>query len=237
MWILSSLISMALASSPTAFSARFELGVAQNTKNEFQIPNNSGTAFSLPNNSVPYGRFEGVWNMKPSHALRLVIAPFEIENEITSSTPLLFENQNFAANTPTTVGFKFNSYRLGYLYNFHNSERWTWTLGATLKARDASIYVEQNGVQEKFTDFGFVPLLYLGARYQLSTDWFFHFNLDGAGSPQGRAIDALSEFQYTYREQSQIGIGFRWLDGGADNEKIKNFATIQYWLVSATHFF
>lgn len=211
-----------------AQTLKLELGSANVSKNEFQIPSASGSDIAVPSSAQVYYRVEGFWNFNEKNALRLVYAPFSYDKGITPNSPLIFDTQTFAANTPTTLGYQFNSYRIGYVRHLVSEARYAIDLGVTLKMRDALISVSQNGIEEKFTDFGFVPLLYFSADYKWNENWSLFFNIEGAGASQGYAIDSLIENRYKWSEKVALAIGYRFLDGGADNDKVKTFATLHY---------
>jgi hypothetical protein len=211
-----------------AQTLKLELGSAHVSKNEFRIPANSGTDVAIPNSDQIYYRIEGFWDLNEKNAVRFVYAPFSYDKGITPNTPLLFDTQTFLANTPTSLTFQFNSYRIGYVRHLIRETHYAFDLGFTLKMRDALISVSQNGLEEKFTDFGFVPLLYFSFLYKWNADWSLFLNADGAGASQGYAIDALLENRYQWSDALTLAIGYRYLDGGADNDTVKTFATIHY---------
>lgn len=211
-----------------AQTLKVEMGSAHATKNEFRVPSTTGSDVSLPDESDFYYRVEGIWSYNEKNAIRFVVAPLAYEATITSSSPLVFDTQNFAANTPTTVKFKFNSYRIGYVRHLLIEPNYSLDLGLTVKMRDALISLNQNGNEEKFTDFGFVPLLYFSFLYRCNEQWYLFFNTDGAGASQGYAIDSLIETQYAWDDHLKLAIGYRFLDGGADNDTVKTFATVHY---------
>lgn len=211
-----------------AQTLRLEVGSAHVTKNEFQIPSSTGSDISLPNDEHFYYRLEGIWSYNEKNAVRFVVAPLAYDKTITSNSPLVFDTQNFAANTPTTVQFKFNSYRIGYVRHLVAEPTYSFDLGVTLKMRDALISLSQTGADEKFTDFGFVPLLYFSFLYHWNEHCSLFINTDGAGSSQGYAVDSLIEGRYKWDDHLTLSFGYRFLDGGADNDTVKTFATVHY---------
>lgn len=212
----------------SAQSLHFETGVSSIVKNEFRVPKQGGTDVQFPDSSQMYYRIEGNWDWNEKHGLRFVYAPFKYSEKINPSAPITFDKKTFSANNETTLRFKFNSYRLGYVYHWIQNTNWTVDVGGTLKIRDALISVEQPGTEEKFTDFGFVPLLYFKLAHRWSSLWSTVLTADGAGSLQGYAIDALLDVQYHLEDKYIFSIGYRILDGGADNDTVKTFSTIQY---------
>lgn len=225
---MSSLLLLTISLFTAASDLKIELGQAAVSRNEFRIPSAGGTDMTIPDKNIFYYRMEGRWDWDENNGLRVVIAPFQYEETITSTGPIVFDKQTFSALTPTTLKFKFNSYRVGYVRHLVKNDTFTFDAGATLKMRDALIAVDQFGREEKFTDFGFVPLLYLAATYNWAENWSVFWNVDGAGSSQGYAVDTLLEMQYHSLPRDTFSVGLRFLDGGADNDKVKNFATVFY---------
>lgn len=103
--------------------------------------------------------------------------------------------------------------------------------------RDASLSLAGNGQSASRDDLGFVPLLYCGARYDAGERWAFDAELDGLGAPQGRAIDLSLRAELRASARVRPYLGVRWLDGGADNDEVLTFATVQYALAGVSlHF-
>lgn len=57
---------------------------------------------------------------------------------------------------------------------------------------------------------------------------------DALAAPQGRAEDVLLAVQYQVVERVGVRVGYRLLEGGADNDEVFNFALINYILVGTT---
>ena len=51
---------------------------------------------------------------------------------------------------------------------------------------------------------------------------------DALAAPQGRAEDVFVGARCDFDDQSSIRLGYRILEGGADNDEVYNFALIQY---------
>lgn len=217
---------------------QFELaaGAAWQNRNDVRIPGNGGTQFSLEDlaGSGPYPslRFEGFYNIKGPHGLRLLLAPFEYTESGVLPYDVLFVDRTFSAGVNTEAKYKFNSYRLTYRYKFFVNDRWQWHVGGTLKVRDAEIALTQGAQFANDTDVGVVPLLYLYGDYQMNSRWHFAFDMDGLASPQGRAIDLGLKLSYDISRQWFVGGSYRLLEGGADNDSVYNFAWFNYLLLS-----
>jgi hypothetical protein len=207
------------------------------SRNEARIPGSTGTTFAITD--FGKGPFPGfriyvghMWNRK--HELRALYAPLDVEFSGQFSQPVDYQGETFAANTPTTARYKFNSYRLTYAYHFESQGAWRWALGFTGKVRDASIGLTQAGVSAERANVGFVPLLNAQAVYDFASDWSFRFDMDGLAARQGRAIDAALFIEHRLGSASEtqpwaVFAGYRTIEGGADNKDVYNFA----WLHKA----
>jgi hypothetical protein len=204
--------------------------------NEVKIPGNTGTKFSLAEfekGAVLGGRIYAGYRFNKHHEFRALYAPFLLERSGRFDQTVNFEGKSFAAGVETETIYKFNSYRLTYAYHFDlgvdPSENWQWALGFTAKVRDAEISLRQGVNQAKKTDLGFVPLLHVQGLRKLSRLWAFRLDFDGLVAPQGRALDLslYLERNLWHAEPNQNihgAIGYRTLEGGADNETVYNFA-------------
>jgi hypothetical protein len=56
---------------------------------------------------------------------------------------------------------------------------------------------------------------------------------EGLAAPQGRAEDVLIALEIEPAERFRFHVGYRVLEGGADNEKVYNFALIHYIVLGA----
>ena len=212
------------------------LGAAWQNRNDVRIPGDTGTQFSLKDlvGSGPYPsvRFEGFYNIKGPHGLRLMLTPFEYTETGTLPYDVFFVDKTFSAGQSTEAKYKFNSYRLTYRYRFFTNERWQWYVGGTLKVRDAEIALTQGTQFANDTDVGVVPLLYLYGDYKINNRWNIVFDMDGLASPQGRAFDLGLKLTYDISDQWYLGGSYRVLEGGADNDTVYNFAWFNYLLFS-----
>jgi hypothetical protein len=206
-----------------------EGGALWQSKNDQRIPNDGGTRFSLRDFSDgPFGSYRIYLGRRfsPRHEVRLLYAPLELNLTGKFSSPVNFKGTAFATNTNTAADYKFNSYRLSYIYHFERSGEWDTAIGFTGKVRDAEVRLSQGALQASESNVGFVPLLHFQAHREISTNWKFIFDVDGLAAPQGRAIDLalLFERQISKSDKSQAYFGYRTIEGGADNDKVYNFA-------------
>lgn len=204
---------------------------AWQTRNDQGIPGSSGTRFSLSDiKGGPFSAFRAyagyAWDQ---HEIRVLYAPLSVDLDTSFNSPVSFMGKTFAANTPTSAFYKFNSYRVTYTYFLQPAGEWKWGWGFTGKIRDAEVRLSQAGLSESKTNVGFVPLLNLRASRSLGADWAFRFDMDGLAASQGRAFDIALLFE---RQISQTNLtafgGYRTVEGGADKDEVYNFAWFHY---------
>jgi len=236
------LLSEALGGSASAADAgtwllEIEAGAAWQTRNDIQIPSDTGTPFALDEivGSGPYAapRFEATWRFAERHGLRLVVAPFEVDDDGVLPAATDFAGETFAAGTPTRFVYQFDSYRLTYHYCFHDGSRWTWRVGGTAKIRDARVELSQSGVSAADANTGLVPLAHLAGEWRFAPRWRLELVLDALAAPQGRAEDLSVKIRRNVSESWSVAFGYRTLEGGADNDEVDTFTWINYAVVSA----
>lgn len=200
------------------------------TRNDQRIPGTGGTQFDL--SDFDQGAFEAIrlylgkiYNDR--HEWRLLYAPLEIDLKATLPGTVQFNGQTFNAG-PADAYYKFNSYRLTYAYHFKLMQDWQFAIGGTAKIREAEVRLSQNGVISSKKNTGFVPLLNFQALRPLGQGWNFRFDFDGLAAPQGRAFDISTLVEYKYLNHFSILAGYRMVEGGADNDKVYNFAWLHY---------
>jgi hypothetical protein len=121
-----------------------------------------------------------------------------------------------------------------YQYAWLSGERLRAGIGFTGKIRDASIRVDNGSVFSEKTNTGFVPLI------NFAFDWRFASKLglilegDALAAPQGRAEDVLVAIYGNPTSQIRLRLGYRILEGGADNDEVYTFALVHYLSIGAT---
>jgi hypothetical protein len=214
-----------------------EAGPVWQGRNDVQIPNtDAGTRFSLVDlvgsGPWPAGRLYVTWNINNRHSLRGLLAPFSYTGTGSFTDPVDFAGETYQPGSPVDATYKFNSWRVGYRYRLVDGQRLKLAIGFTAKLRDAKIELAQAGTTSKDTDVGFVPLLYLGADWQLARKWHLVFDFDGLAGGPGRAFDVALKLGYDIDDRWSIRGGYRTLEGGADVESVYNFAWFHYAVVS-----
>lgn len=208
------------------WSLDIQAGTVTVTSNFTQIPGDIGTRLNLGEDTLFNYRLYLNAFIKNKHQIRLLYAPLTYEATSTPSENILFNGITFLAGIPITTGYRFNSYRLSYLYHFDARGKMKYRVGFTAKIRDAYTEVTQLGsnLNSKFDNIGFVPLLHLGAIIALNDKSFFDLEAEGSWAPQGYALDARGSFNYNLNKNVTIGIGAGYLDGGADVQSVNTFA-------------
>jgi hypothetical protein len=209
-----------------------ELGSVRQPYNTARIFGDTGTTFSLRDlqgkGSFGYGRVTVLHSLNANHGLRLMLAPLGYSGTGQFAAPVRFQDTTFSANTPTTGSYMFNSYRVSYWSIVRQSARQTWRVGGTLKVRDARIALRQGSTYAQSYNLGIVPLVYLSGERRLSERWKLLLDADGLAAPQGRAFDVGLFLAHTLSPKTELTLGVRTLEGGADNERVYNFARLDY---------
>ena len=227
-------LALALASTPAAagdVALHVEAGPAWQTRNDFRIPGNAGTLVELAEvDSGPFSSFRGAltWDLNERQSLRLLAAPLTVETAFTPASPVVFQDLVFPAGQPTQARYVFNSYRLSWYWRFPPGRRWSFRLGATLKVRDAEIGLSGAPGRSVKDDLGVVPLLYAHARYQATDRLALEAEADALAATQGRAEDVSLKAVLRLTDSIDLDVGYRLLEGGADNDEVYTFAFFHY---------
>jgi opacity protein-like surface antigen len=216
----------------------FESGVAASGYNDVGIPGNSGTMFSfsrdLDTDPTPFWRLRVSRTFGEKHTFSVLIAPLRLRAEGRFNRDVHFAGEVYASGNPVEARYRFDSYRLTYRYDFHRRDRLRLGIGFTSKIRDAAISVEGDGRKSEKTNTGFVPLINFRVRWQASQPIGMILEGDALAAPQGRAEDVLLGLIVDASENLQFKAGYRFLEGGADNDEVYTFAMINYLTVGAT---
>jgi len=234
---------MAVVSCPVlGYKATLETGPLAFSYNDAQIPNDeAGDRFDLMAltgaGPVPYVRASLEATFSQRHTVKALYAPVSIEGEGTLPGDTRFAGETFLADTETTAYYQFNTYRLTYRYTFHDSPNWTLGVGLTGLVRDADIRLTQGNTEANRSDLGIVPLLHFNAVRRFNDQWAAEFDIDAAGSPQGRAVDAALAVEYRLDENWTGRAGYRTLEGGGDAGSVYTFAWLHYGLLGVSYTF
>ena len=204
-----------------------QYGMVKFISNESKVPNDSeANAFDLPEATTSSLRLYLSAIFCKKHEFRLLYAPLEYEKIIKLDEDITFNGATFSSNLNTSAGYRFNSYRLSYIYHLNTEKRYQYRLGLAGKIRDASIYLKSDSNYSKYSNTGFVPLLHIGVKRRWKDKLCWDAELEGSWAPQGYALDFRTSVDYQLFNGWFLGIGTGFLQGGADNDKIKTFSTI-----------
>jgi hypothetical protein len=230
------------AADTTRYDLELEIGATWQAKNKVQIPNdNQGDRFELTDiaDSGPWAsaRINALWNVSGRHDVRLVLAPFSYEERGSFDQDVRFAGETIRQGSPVSAKYTFNSWRLGYRYQYYDAKGWKLWVGGTAKVRDAEIELRQGDTDASDDDLGVLPLLYLAGEYRFNERWRFQFDFDGLAGGPGRAIDLSLKLGYEVNDRWRVSAGYRGLEGGADTDDVYNFAWFNTGLISAQYSF
>lgn len=218
------------------WSINVETGAVWQNRNDVRIPGDTGTRFSIADIASEgphqFYRLEYLLNLDEKRQLRFLLAPLRFSESAVPDKDIFYMDETFGAGQKTRFTYQFNSYRVSYRFLYKDSPAWRLWLGGTVKIRDAEIVVQQGDLKAKDANVGFVPLVNLYSEYQVNRQWRFIVDFDGLVGPQGRAIDLGLKFHRDLDQHWYLGAGYRTLEGGVDNDKVYNFAWLNYALVS-----
>lgn len=209
-----------------------ETGLAMSGYNDVRIPGDKGTLFSLSqelkaDNTIFY-RIRLSYSLDTRNSFSLLIAPLTIKSTGTLGKDIQFENVNFPANTEINATYKFNSYRVTYRYELYRGKSFQFGLGLTGKIRDAKIGLKGGTLESVKTNVGFVPLINFRFYMPVHDRFGLLLSGDALAAPQGRAEDVLAALTYEISDRYRIKAGYRFLEGGADNDEVYTYALINY---------
>lgn len=203
--------------------------------NEVRKPSLGGTTFSfselLGEGPFTAFRLDASWQVNPRHGLRVLLAPLEISGTGSFREPVVFEGRTFQPGQPTRGLYRFNSWRFTWHYTLETGPDWTVKVGATAKVRDAKVQLEQGAVSASTSNVGLVPLAHLSVTRRFSPAWAAIFETDALAAKQGRAVDAALMLRWQIRPKLHADLGYRILEGGADNDQLYTWARLNGWRV------
>lgn len=207
----------------------------QSRLNEVRKPAQGGTTFELGDllgqDPIWAGRMTVSWDLSPRQGIRILLAPFEATGTGVFQTPVTFEGKVFGPQAPTEARYRFNSWRATWRYTWVSTEAWTLKVGATAKIRDAKVQLTQGGLTAGTSNVGFVPLAHLSVERRLPGALSALFETDALAAPQGRAVDAALMLRWQASPRTHVDIGYRLLEGGADNDELYTWARLDGWRV------
>ena len=214
-----------------------EAGLAISGYNDARIPGDNGTLFSfsdeLESDNLFFYRIKLNYQLGERHSISALFAPLTIEAKGSFDKDVIFQELTFPLNSNVEGKYTFNSYRLTYRYELYLSENIEFGIGFTGKIRDAEIKLSNDNQETAKEDFGFVPLINFRFHATIYKNLGFLLAGDALAAPQGRAEDILAAFSYGVSDNFKLKLGYRILEGGADNDEVYTFSLINYILLGA----
>jgi hypothetical protein len=229
---LLALLTLIVLPAAADWSLDLETGIASNTFNRFRVPGTTGTDVSLARDfdvsPVTYQRWRLTYRANDNEEWSVLYAPLTFHASGTPASDVNFNGVTFAAGSNLSGSYTFNSYRLTYRHWFHRDRDFSYAYGFTAKIRDAAIQLSDGTQTTRNANVGLVPLLHLAGRWKMGSHWSLLAETDALAAPQGRAEDLLLALDYKVSDSVNARLGYRIVEGGADNARVYNFATIQY---------
>lgn len=209
-----------------------ESGLVSSGYNDVRIPGDTGTDFSLSEDldidSDVYFRARLDYEFGSRHTLSALYAPLTLMAEGELEGDVDFDGETFPAGTDVEGTYTFNSYRLTYRYTLTEGGRFEAGVGFTAKIRDAAIKVEGGGLSAEKTNVGLVPLLNFRLKWEATDRIDLLLEGDALAAPQGRAEDVVAGVLVDVTDSIQLRLGYRIVEGGADNDEVYNFTLLNY---------
>jgi len=213
-------------------SIDLEGGAAKQGYNDVRISGTTGTYLSLTNDFktevAPYIRARLQYDIGKRHSILALYAPLSIKSNGTPDRDIIFMDKTFMADQNTNATWRFNSYRLTYQFNIVARDNITVALGVTGKIRDAGIRLSNSMVSAEKTNLGIVPLVRFYANWKFIPMASVILDGDALAGNQGRAEDVSLALGFYPTERLMIKAGYRILEGGADNDEVYNFSSVNY---------
>jgi hypothetical protein len=214
-----------------------DAGAAWAQHNTAKVPLDGGTRFSLTDDlkseTAAFGRLR-VGRVRGRHDWSLLAAPLTLKSEGTLPKTVIFDGVTFPAGVRTEAVYKFNSYRVRYLYEFRREGALRLRAGGALKMRHAAVELDNGTQASEFKNTGFVPLAAFSADWGFRPGWALLFDFEGLAAPQGRAEDAALAVSRDLKPGLRARAGYRFLEGGSGAGKVYTFAWINYLFAGLT---
>jgi len=226
------LMCLAPARAWAGVEAEVEAGFVFTSRNDARIPGDSGTKISLVDDlstkPAPVFRMRLGYRIADRHLITALYAPLRVDATGSVSRDVAFAGGIYPAGTPLLAVYRFDSYRLTYRYSIVWRDGLDVAAGLTAKIRDAETSLYGVDARRK-TNTGFVPLVNIHVAWRPDNGAFgMVLDADALAAPQGRAEDVLLAATWEFREGLELRVGYRMLEGGADNEEVYSFAWFHY---------
>lgn len=219
-----------------AWEVELETGATATRYNYAQVPRATGTRIDLAGlvgrDARLYARASLLYRDGLGGTWKLLYAPLSQSGTGVLASASSFDGTAFAAGAVDAT-YRFNSYRLTYRKLWKGA----WSIGGTLKVRDAEIRLVQGGLRASESNVGLVPLLNVHGTGDLGRGLSWEIEMDGLAGGPGRAFDISLRLVRSLDAQARAFVGYRLLEGGADVPRVKNFAWVDYFSAGVAYRF
>jgi len=232
------LVALALDVSAAAGEVTLEIegGILVPGYIDVRIPGDIGTAYSMTDDlaadSTGYWRLRAGVRFRERHRLVFEAAPITVDSSGTVNRHVTFAGKLFLLGTPLSGTYQFNTYRLAYRYDLRADADTRSAIGGTVLVRDAVIRLEGGGQAAEDSNVGVVPLLGFEYERRIRGPWWFAVAGNALAAPQGRAEDVFVGARWSPDEKRRVSLGYRILEGGADNDEVYTFALFSHVAVA-----
>lgn len=227
------IVSIAVSAATAGVSLDIEGGIVSSGYNDLRIPGNGGSDISLTDDlqsdDSEYWRLRLGIDLGERHRLSFLVAPLRLDASGSVERPIGYNDVTFTAGEALRARYRFDSYRLTYSYTLVRSDRFDFDIGFTAKIRDAAILVRSDQRSSEKTNTGFVPLINFRIDWSLTSRFGLLFEGDALAAPQGRAEDVLLAPYADISDRLRLRLGYRILEGGADNDEVYTFSLFHYF--------
>jgi hypothetical protein len=214
-----------------------ESGAVWAGHNTAKIPLDGGNRFSLTDDlksdAAPYLRLR-VGRKFAKSDVSFLAAPLTLRSKGSFDRAVAFNGSVFAAGLPTEAVYRFNSYRLKYLYEFYNREGLVMRWGGALKLRHAGVTLTNPATSSESKNTGLVPLAAFSGEYAFRPGYTLLLDVEALGAPQGRAEDVMLAVTREIGPGLRLRAGYRFLEGGSGAGEVYTFAWLHYLLAGLT---
>ena len=232
--LVAPLAALLLTPAPAAAAEWFadaELGVVGASRNDVRIPGNGGTPFSLVNDlstyAAPYGRGEVGAILAGRHTVFATWAPVRLSAHGYLPTDVFFHGATFAAGSPVSARWVFDTYRLTSRYGAVRPSSLDVDVGATGLVRASAIALQGTWYSQK-TDVTSLALLSFRLAWRFSGPFALVVDGDAIATPKGRLEDVLLALEWAARPGVAVRAGYRIIEGLTDTAEIYDLVLLNH---------
>ncbi len=176
-----------------------------------------------------FERYTANLNLFRKHSIVFLYQPLILQTQAVANQDIQVEDVIFSTGTGLNLTYSFSFWRVSYLYHIIENNSLTWSVGASLQIRSASIIFESSEGDNIVVNqnIGPVPILKTFLEYRMVNNLFFGLEIDGfyASAPiangsdisfVGYIIDASIRAGYNINNDISTFFNIRILGGGAD---------------------